>query len=347
MGFAGPPRVPAPRQPPVGRVRGARRAAARDRCDSASAGSPGSPSPPTRPSWPAPWTDSISATTAAGGLPRRPRAGCRRPTRRRRAEARRRGPPRRPTGWRPGCCGGSVGPSSARAAGRSGVAYRELAAGAAALSRHRGHLGSLDLQTGAAVHGREIIAAGLGAALRGGAVRTIYRWSELSRAQALLLPPATPPTTPPRPRPWRNCARCGWPCGRRTRRPARGRRCDGGPRRWSGSLREHSWSAAAPRGRRRTAGLAPAVRAELGDAAMVVYLPDGPRLHALVVTARRTRLVPLGGYAAVVETVRRLRADLDAQVGRRCRPASPPAVAAPPSATPRRWPRSSSTPCAR
>jgi len=206
----------------------------------------------------------------------------------------------------------------ARAAGRSGVAYRELGAGAAALSRHRGHLGSLDLQTAAAVHGREIIAAGLGAALRDGSVRTVYRWSELSRAQALMLPAATPPDDPD--------AAAALEELRRMRLALRDAELAGRPaaelRRRAvaleGSLREHSWSASATAG----GGVEPlaslaAVRAELGDAALVAYLRNGPGLHALVLTARRSRLLPLGGYAAAAEAVRRLRADLDAQAGRR------------------------------
>ena len=204
----------------------------------------------------------------------------------------------------------------ARAAGRSGVAYRELGAGAAALSRHRGHLGSLDLQTAAAVHGREIIAAGLGAALRGGSVRTVHRWSELSRAQALLLPAATPPDDP-------NAAAALEEL-RRVRLALRNAELAGRPaaelRRRAvaleGSLREHSWSAAAAGGGIEPLAPLAAVRAELGDAALVAYLRDGPDLHAFVLTGRRSRLLPLGGYPAAAEALRWLRSDLDAQAGR-------------------------------
>ena len=203
----------------------------------------------------------------------------------------------------------------ARAAGRPDAAYPELGAGAAALSRFRGHLGSLDLQTAAAVHGREITAAGLGAALRGGSVRTVHRWSELSRAQALLLPAATPPDDPD--------AAAALEELRQVRHALRdaelaGRQADALRRRavaLEGSLREHSWSAAAGGGAEPLAPLA-AVRASLGDAALVAYLRDGPQLHALVLTDRRSTLVPLGGYAPAAEAVRRLRADLDAQAGR-------------------------------
>jgi CHAT domain-containing protein/tetratricopeptide (TPR) repeat protein len=204
----------------------------------------------------------------------------------------------------------------ARAGGRPGEAFRQLAEGMATLRRRRGQLGSLDLQTGAAVHGREIVRAGLGAALRTGAVATVYRWSELSRAQALLLPPATPPDEP--------AATAALEELRQVRHALRGAELAGRPTAGlrqraaalERSLREHSWSAAGRGGGQPLAPL-PRVRAELGDAAMVVYLRDGARLHALVVTARHTRLLALGEHAGAVETVRRVRADLDAQAGRR------------------------------
>jgi CHAT domain-containing protein/tetratricopeptide (TPR) repeat protein len=204
----------------------------------------------------------------------------------------------------------------AQAHGRPGEAFRQLAAGMATLRQRRSQLGSLDLQTGAAVHGREIARAGLGAALRGGSVATVYRWSELSRAQALLLPPAVPPDEP--------AAAAALEELRQVRDVLRGAELAGRPtaelrRRAAAlerSLREHSWSAAG-RGDCEPLAALSRVRAELGDAAMVVYMRDGPRLHALVITARRTRLVALADHAGAVETVRRVRADLDAQAGRR------------------------------
>jgi hypothetical protein len=204
----------------------------------------------------------------------------------------------------------------ARAHGRPGEAFRQLAEGMATLRRRRGQLGSLDLQTGAAVHGREIARAGLGAALRGGSVAAIYRWSELSRAQALLLPPATPPDEP--------AAVAALEELRQVRHVLRGAELAGRPTgdlRTRASalergLREHSWSAAGQGGAEPLAAL-PRVRAELGDAAMLIYLRAGKGLYALGLTARRSRLVALGDHAHVVETLRRVRADLDAQVGRK------------------------------
>jgi hypothetical protein len=58
------------------------------------------------------------------------------------------------------------------------------------------------------------------------------------------------------------------------------------------------------------------VMTELADAAMVVYLRDGPALWALVLVDGSARLVPLGRWADAEEALLRLRADLDAQAGR-------------------------------
>ncbi|HEU4425959.1 MAG TPA: CHAT domain-containing protein [Pilimelia sp.] len=203
----------------------------------------------------------------------------------------------------------------AAAGGRRGQASRQLLAGMAALARYRGQLGCLDLQTGATVHGRDIAAAGLGAALARGSPAEIFRWSELARAQALLLPPVRPPDDP--------AAAAALAELRRVRGALREAELAGRP---AGTLRasaealqrrirEHVWSAAGPGTGGRTASLA-AVRAELGDAAMISYLRHGEALRALVATAGSVSLIPLGRFADAEEAVLRLRADLDAQAGR-------------------------------
>ena len=230
-------------------------------------------------------------------------------------EAHRHGPPRRADRLDTHLLWRLVRSELARAAGRRAEASRHLAAGMVALQRYRGQFGCLDLRTGTAVHGREIAAAGLGAALRSGSTATVYRWSELSRAQALLLPPAVPPDDPAAAaaleelRQVRNFLRdaelAGRPVGELRGRAASLER----------TIREHAWFAAGPGVVSRLAPF-PAVRSELADAAMVIYLRDGTRLQALVAVGRRVHLVPLGGYAQAVEAVRRLRADLDAQAGR-------------------------------
>ena len=84
----------------------------------------------------------------------------------------------------------------ATATQRQAEASRHLAAGMAALHRHRAQFGCLDLQTGAAVHGQDLARAALARALASGSPAAIYRWSERARAQALLLAPVRPPADP-------------------------------------------------------------------------------------------------------------------------------------------------------
>jgi hypothetical protein len=205
----------------------------------------------------------------------------------------------------------------AAAAGRRAEAARHLAAGMTALHRHRAQVGCLDLQTGAAVHGRDLARAGLAAALAGGSPAAVYRWSERARAQALLLPPVRPPPDPEATatleelRQVRYALRAAELAGR----PAGALRAR--VQVLQRSLRERLWSTP---GHRRPAGPAlapfPAVKRELAGAALVTYLRDGPWLRALVVVDGSASLVAVGRYAAAEEAVLRLRADLDAQAGR-------------------------------
>ena len=218
----------------------------------------------------------------------------------------------------------------AAAAGRPGEAARQLRTGMVALHRYRSALGCLDLQTGAAVHGRDLARAGLRSALASGSAGTVYRWSERVRAQALLLPPPLPPDDPAAAaaleelRQVRHALRAAELAGR----PAAALR--GRAEALQRTVRERSW--AAP-GRRPGAGgpdLAPfeAVRSALGDRALVVHLSDGDALTALVVAGRSAVLVRLGGYARAEEALLRLRADLDTSAGRAMPPRLATALAA-------------------
>ena len=195
------------------------------------------------------------------------------------------------------------------------TARRHLAAGLAELHGYRSRLGCLDLQTGAAVHGRDLAVAGLRGALVTGRPDEIYRWSERARAQALLLPPIRPPDDPSAAAALENLrnARAAM-----RDRELRGRpttllraQCDG----WERVIRERSWSASGPGATVEAAGF-DEVRADLDGAAMVAYLRTGPQLSALVLLADAAKVVELGDYDAVTEAIQRLRADLDALAGR-------------------------------
>ena len=210
----------------------------------------------------------------------------------------------------------------AAANGRPGEANRRRRDGLGELLRYRSRLGCLDLQTSAAVHGRELADQGLRAAIAAGRPAEVYRWSERARAQALLLAPVLPPADPEAAAiieelrqvhiGLRQAELSGRPtAGLRARRAALQR-----------ALREREWGTPGSGRPGRPAPLA-AVRAELGSAAMMTYLRDGPVLRALVVADGQARLLRLGDYEAAARALLRLRADLDAQAGR----ALPPRLA--------------------
>ena len=203
-------------------------------------------------------------------------------------------------------------------AGRTGPARRTLARGLAELHQQRSRMGAVDLRSGAAVHGRALARLGLASAVRDGRPATILHWSELSRAQALLLPPVRPPAEPEVAAVLAELRGLDASIAQRQDTPGtRGlldlqRRRDALRHR----VREHSWSVTGETGRRRTAGIGE-VRAGLGDAALVSYLDLPDRIAALVVTGRRAEVVSLGRRDEFAEPLRRLRIDLDVAAGRR------------------------------
>ncbi|WP_027345134.1 CHAT domain-containing protein [Hamadaea tsunoensis] len=192
---------------------------------------------------------------------------------------------------------------------------RELADGLAELHRYRAAFGCLDLQTGAAVHGRDLAAAGVRHALSDGRAATVFRWAERSRAQALLLPAVRPPHDPEAAAAVERLRQLRLSTGEAERagRPTAALRalCAELERR----IRQRSWASPGAGGVTEPVALRDAAAA-LGDAAMVVYLRDGPTLHALILQNGRARLAVLGSAAAAEESVLRLRADLDALAGR-------------------------------
>lgn len=204
----------------------------------------------------------------------------------------------------------------AQAAGRPAEAGRHLRTGMAALQRYRSQLGCLDLQTGASAHGRHLAAAGVRAAVATGSPARVYRWAELARAQALLVPPVRPPEDPR--------AAAALEELRLVRGALREAEVAGEP--VAGALRargealrrlirQRAWSVAGPGTATRPAPMG-AVMAELAGAAMVIYVVDGPALLGLVLAGGSARLVALGRLAAAEEALLRLRADLDVRAGR-------------------------------
>jgi hypothetical protein len=204
------------------------------------------------------------------------------------------------------------------AAGEHETALRTLRSGLAVLSRHRSRLGSVDLQTGTAALGVEVAAAGLALSLVDGKVAEVFRWSELSRAQALRIKPVRPPTDPEVAAAVAELRQLEF--GRRTAvmagTPAdpsfNGRRASLERR-----IRQSAWPSPGAGSSGQVASLDETAAALAPSRqALISLFRQGGTLFGLVVTDTGRRVLPLGGAAETYETARRLRADITALVGR-------------------------------
>jgi tetratricopeptide (TPR) repeat protein len=195
------------------------------------------------------------------------------------------------------------------------AASRQLTVGLAELHRYRSHFGCLDLRSGAAVHGRDLAATGLRRALRHGSVSAVYRWSERSRAQSLLLPPVHPPDD--------DRYAAALEELRQLRLTIREAELTGEPTATLHTrctalerlIRHRSWSIAGPVAAAEPAPLG-MVESALDESAMIIYLEDRAVLHALIVVAGSAQLMTVGPVHAIDEAAMRLRADLNATAGR-------------------------------
>jgi hypothetical protein len=188
------------------------------------------------------------------------------------------------------------------------------------LREHRDRFGSVDLRTGTTALGAELAAIGLAEALARPVPAQVFRWLELSRAQAFGPRPVHPPADPAivdtiaelrqLDRVVRDAELAGRPD-----LAARRRRTD-----LAKTVRAHGWLADGT-GRSHTAAGFGVVAAELGrrDTALVSFLEHDDQLLAVLVAAGRATLHRLGDWAPVVEAVGRLRSDLDALCARALR----------------------------
>jgi CHAT domain-containing protein/tetratricopeptide (TPR) repeat protein len=205
----------------------------------------------------------------------------------------------------------------ADARGDHAATFRHARAGLARLAEHRGHFGSIDLQTGVATLGADLARAGLDAAVADGRPATVFRWLEHSRAQAFrsrAVHPLHDPVTADAMAELRQrsqVVRASELEGKRD--PAAARRMAELER----QIRAQSWQASGTGEHHAEASLAE-VQAELGvaGAALASFFTVGPRIHAFLVSRRATRIVALGDLPAATETAARLRSDLDVLAGR-------------------------------
>lgn len=214
----------------------------------------------------------------------------------------------------------------AAARGDRTTAFAELRSGLTRLHEQRRTLGSLDLQTGTAALGAELTRTGLRLALASGLVRSVFAWSERSRAQAFRVRPVRPPDDPETAAAIAELRRLDGIL--RTAQPGR---ADPSVRQRHAALRhrlrEQSWKTFGSDPARQSAshrdGAAPVTLAEIADElsgcghAMISILGQDERLLALVIADGRATLVELGAYSRALEAAYRLLGDLDARVARR------------------------------
>ncbi|HYS41998.1 MAG TPA: CHAT domain-containing protein [Pseudonocardiaceae bacterium] len=206
------------------------------------------------------------------------------------------------------------------ATGRPEQVFRHARAGLALLREHRGRFGSVDLQTGTTGLGAELAAIGLAEALSRPVPAQVFRWLELSRAQAFGLRPVRPPADPATVdavaelRQLDRVVREAELAGRAD--PVARRRCAELAR----TVRAHGWQADGA-GQRHAAADFGTVAAELAarDTTMISYLVHRDQLLAILVANGRATLHRLADWPAVAEAIGRLHSDLDALCGRALR----------------------------
>jgi hypothetical protein len=194
--------------------------------------------------------------------------------------------------------------------GDGAAADRERRAALVELHRYQASFGSLDLQTSVAGHGWRLADEGLARALAGGRPATVFQWAQRARALSARLPPVLPPADPEAAalleelRHARAEMRVDGPADPRLRA-----RCA----RLEQQIRRRSWYAPGPgtvTAPEPLSRLRDALRADAGS--FVAHLISGGRLYALVATAGRAAVRPLGTAAPAIEAQQRLRHDLDA-----------------------------------
>lgn len=198
------------------------------------------------------------------------------------------------------------------AQGRAADADRERRGGMADLHRYQASFGSLDLQTAIGRHARRLARDGLARAIGSGRAATVFAWAERARALSARLPPVMPPAD--------DDASALLEELRQARQQMQAQILEGRADtrlkqhciRLEQHVRQRSWYAPGP-----MTTVAPAPLSRLRDrlrqtsASFVAHIMSDDRVYALAVNARRQTLVDLGPAAAILETQRRLRRDLD------------------------------------
>lgn len=191
-------------------------------------------------------------------------------------------------------------------------ALTEARGGLAELGLARDRMGGLELVCGTAVHGQQLGELAVRLVLDGPRrnARQLFGWLERTRAQVYRyepLPAIDDPVLAERVSEVRSLRRAAQQARLAGRSPRREEKQIVALER---DVVRHGWYAT-PWGRPRPVASLPAVRAALGDKALVSFAVSADELVAVVVAGGRTRLVRFGSAAETFEWATRLHADLD------------------------------------
>jgi tetratricopeptide (TPR) repeat protein len=192
----------------------------------------------------------------------------------------------------------------ASAAGRHRDALRAAADGLDLLTAWQRSFGALDLQASVAMHGSDLMFAGLSAAARLGDPAVLFEWSERARHLSQQVAPVRPP---------HDAALADDLAELRMLRAELAGQdwtTDARVRSLRDRVRERQWASTGSGGTRDRLGLTEVTAALPDDAAVLSYVFTGTELHAVVVTASGATIVALS-WSRVRSALDGLRADLD------------------------------------
>lgn len=192
----------------------------------------------------------------------------------------------------------------AAARGRDRDALRAAADGLELLTTWQQSFGALDLQASVAMHGADLMYAGLSAAARLHDPATLFEWSERARHLSQQVAPVRPPRD--------DSLAVDLAELRMLRAELAGAdwTTDARVRALRDRVRERQWAATGSGGTRERLGLAEATALLDPDTAVLSYVFTGSALHAIAVTSSGATVVDLS-WSRVQSALDGLRADLD------------------------------------
>ncbi len=202
--------------------------------------------------------------------------------------------------------------------GQAGTALAELRAGLAMVQARRGRLGSIDLQTGPAVLGADLAAAGLRMALDRNSGPLVFAWLERSRAQAFRVRPVRQPADPQAAAALAELRQLSWLLRQAELKGSRDPPMIARRAALQREIREHGWKASGlgEATAQASLGEVSAALQESGQSLVGILARQG-QLLAVVVRRGSARLIGLGDVETAAEAAKRLNADLDTLAGRR------------------------------